>query len=82
MFHSDAWHLSLLLLNAVSIFWGVNLLLFQFNLIANGFTTFYQPRNNVDVLSTMEKFMNVLYFFIGKRPFVRNPFLGREPETV
>ncbi|XP_046380728.1 putative ZDHHC-type palmitoyltransferase 6 [Haliotis rufescens] len=78
LFHSNAWHLSLIGLNMASIFWGVNLLLFQFRMVGNGFTTFYQPKQNVDVLTSMEKCMNVVYFLLGRRPFARNPFLGKE----
>nr|KAG5707753.1 hypothetical protein BaRGS_003328 [Batillaria attramentaria] len=69
----DAWVLSLVLLNMMSVFWAWSLLMYQCRLIQNGYTAYFQPEFKGDVLTDYEKFMNMLYFLANRRPHIVNP---------
>ena len=72
----DSWVLTLFLLNCGSIVWGWSLLLYQYMMISNGYTTYFQPRKyRGDLLTGCEKVMNVVYFLLNRRPHVINPIV-------
>ncbi|XP_041363500.1 palmitoyltransferase ERF2-like [Gigantopelta aegis] len=80
LFHTDGWLFSLTILNSISVFWGVQLLYFQLNIISKGYTTYFQPRDNIDILTASEKFMNVLCFLLKRKSYIENPMLKQEQQ--
>ncbi|XP_056018338.1 uncharacterized protein LOC125671597 isoform X2 [Ostrea edulis] len=74
MFWSDCWLLSLIAMNAASIFWGVNLLRFQLTLVSKGVTTVFM-RKSSSALTQQERLVNIFYFLIGKQPFAEDPLI-------
>ncbi|KAL5018415.1 hypothetical protein ScPMuIL_004137 [Solemya velum] len=73
LYHQDAWVLSMLFMNLVSLLWGLNLLKYQLFLVSVGQTTVFQSRDTA--LTTVERVLNVAYFLQGKQPFVEDPLL-------
>ena len=72
----DSWVLTLFLLNCGSIVWGWSLLLYQYMMISNGYTTYFQPRKyRGDLLTGCEKVMNVVNFLLNRRPHVISPIV-------
>ena len=67
MFWEDAWVLSMALLHIGSIVWAVMLLQYQFNVVSKGQTTYFQT--STTTLTSMERFLNVVNFLQGKRPY-------------
>lgn len=72
MFTDDAWILSMTLMNVVSIFWGLNLIKFQFGVVSKGQTTYYNSKRQ-SVLTKSERLLNIVYFLMGRRPFAEDP---------
>lgn len=70
----DSWVLTLCLLNCGSVVWGSSLLMYQYVMISNGYTTYFQPKKcHGNVLTTYEKLMNVALFLMNRRPHLANP---------
>lgn len=80
----DSWVLTMFLLNCCSNVWGWSLLMYQYMMISNGYTTYFQPRKfHGNILTGCEKLMNVLYFLMNRRPHVVNPsFYVTDKEEV
>lgn len=70
----DAWLFSLGVLNVVSIPWSLNLLVYQFSLVSNGYTGYFQPEHHDDLLTGYEKCRNIVNFFLNKKPYTINPY--------
>jgi palmitoyltransferase len=74
MFWSDCWVMSLIAMNGVSIFWGVNLLRFQLTLVSKGVTTVFMSKSK-SALTQQERLLNIFHFLIGKQPFAEDPLI-------
>ncbi|KAK6187433.1 hypothetical protein SNE40_005464 [Patella caerulea] len=73
LFLHDSWLLSLMIMNVLSMVWGVNLLRTQFAVIAEGLTNYFRPAGYESVLTAKEKMLNIVYFMLAKPPYVKNP---------
>lgn len=73
IFHSNAWLITITLLNMLSIVWGVNLVRYQVAQVSRGFTTVYRPKHDESTLTNAERILNTWYFIIGKGLFVVDP---------
>jgi hypothetical protein len=66
IFGSQPWEWSLFIANAISVFWGFNLLRFQLTVVSKAQTTVYQPNEGRTSLTLKQRLYNVVYFLMGK----------------
>ncbi|ESO99611.1 hypothetical protein LOTGIDRAFT_141812, partial [Lottia gigantea] len=71
--YQEVWMLSLIIMNTVSLIWGINLIKNQFDVIANDFTNYFRTKGYNQLLTVNEKWLNIAYFLIGKEPYIKNP---------
>ena len=74
LFYEHAWLLSIALANLVSVVWGVCLVRFQLILVSKGYTTVFRSPYVKCVLTRRQRLMNILYFFIGRGIYAREPW--------
>ena len=77
----QCWVLALMLLNFLSIIWGVNLLKYQLNVVSYGITTIWAPRSKGcshtgGHMKWSHRLKNVQNFFAGKRTYTASEMFG------
>ena len=74
-FHEQSWLWSTMLANFSSVLWGISLLNYQFKVIGKGHTMFFQPNFGRTKLRWSQRVLNIMYFLLGRRPYVIDPQL-------
>lgn len=79
MFFEDAWMLSVVIANMFSVFWGVNLIRFQLQLVSKGQLTAIQNLTKRESgLTSNDKLWNTVNFLMGKPPYAKDPLLAAQ----
>lgn len=69
LFYYEGWIFTMMLMNVASMVWGSNLLYFQMKIVSYGGTTVFRAGKD-SVLMGNERLLNVLYFIMGREPFI------------
>ncbi|XP_014783178.1 palmitoyltransferase ZDHHC13 [Octopus bimaculoides] len=72
LIRSNIWILTLSTMDLFSLAWILTLIRFQFIIVSQGNTTYFQKSDSV--LTSTEKLLNIAYFLQGKQPFASDPF--------